>query len=313
MGRIAIAAIFSVLGFVNNGTAMAESFLQFSENKFVNPSAEIQLCGGDAEGSCDGCKRCCNGSIVFGVDILFMKYHQAGGVKTVDAANIVGNGDSAEFDFEFSPRFSLGYELSSGLGYRINYWHFDESAATNNGGIVSIDTSTLDLEIYRRIDIAACTSVEVSGGYRYLDFEQRDSSGISDTAGTTGSDRTGVDWGLNNWGGTLGTELSHQVCNNRRVFAATRFSILMGDTGLSNAGSLADTTGSGIDHETTMIELALGWESTRCLCNGLTLVYGFSGHWWQWSDTAITADSSGNAELADVGFGGFALRMGLEY
>ena len=250
------------------------------------------------------------GSLVFDYDIMFMKYHQSGGVKSTNAGNLVGNADSAEFDFEYSPRVSLGYELCNGLGYRINYWYFDETAPTNNAGFVSIDTFTFDAEIYRRIDLTACTSLELSGGYRYLDFEQRDEGWLG----------AGLDWGFANWGGTISTELSHQVTCNHRLFVRSRLSIVMGDIGLSNAGGLPDVAGTGLDHETTMIELALGWEGTRCMCNGLTLVYGVSGNWSQWSDAAVATNATNGqgtngqgTYMADAGFGGFALRLGLEY
>jgi len=277
----------------SNGSSEDAKILVLQYLKADGIRVETSGGGDDVNGDYGG-----GGSLVFDYDIMFMKYHQSGGVKSTSANNIVGDGNSAEFDFEYSPRVSLGYELCNGLGYRLNYWYYDETAATDNEGFVSIDTYTFDAEIYRRIDLSDDTSLEFSGGYRHVDFEQRDDSGL--------------DWGFTNYGGTISTELSHQVTCNSRIFIRNRLSIVMGDVGLTDEGDTEDSPGSGIDHETTMIELALGWESTRCMCNGLTLVYGFSGHWSQWSDVTVAADSYDGAYLTDAGFGGFAFRLGVE-
>lgn len=87
----------------------------------------------------------------------------------------------------------------------------------------------------------------------------------------------------------------------------------MGNVELLDAGDLDQERGVGLDHQTMMTELVLGWEARRCASKGTALVYGFSGHWWQWSDTAITGDGSGDAGLVDAGFGGFTFRVGMEY
>ena len=304
MRCFAVTTILSVFCFVTTGVVLAETNIPLLENGYANPATGIQLCSCDTVSGCDVVEGCdgavgCGGSFVFDYDIMFMKYHQSGGVKSTSAENIVGNDDSAEFDFEYSPRVSLGYELCNGHGYRLNYWYYDETAATDKEGFVSIDTYTFDAEIYRRLNLSDDTSLEFSGGYRHVDFEQRDDNEL--------------DWGFTNYGGTISTELSHQVTCNSRIFIRNRLSIVMGDVGLTDEGDTEDSPGSGLDHETTMIELALGWESTRCMCNGLTLVYGFSGQWSQWSDVTIAADSYDGLYLTDAGFGGFAFRLGVEH
>ena len=75
----------------------------------------------------------------------------------------------------------------------------------------------------------------------------------------------------------------------RRQALSLRFpgcDIVMGNVELLDAGDLDQERGVGLDHQTMMTALVLGWKARRCASKGTARVNGFSGHWWQWSDTA---------------------------
>lgn len=260
--------------------------------------------GGDCYGGgcapCDlGCGECDLGKLFFDFDATFFKYHQSGGVKSVAAGNLVGGGDGAEFDFNFAPRFTTGYQAPSGMGIRAIYWTFDDSAVTENGlGFVDIEAETFDLEVFKSVSIGCSTTAEVMAGLRVAKFEQRDDSDL--------------DYEVDGTGLTMGLELSHRCGCNQRVYARARGAIVQGDSELDDEGSLDDFNGVGIDNTIGQMEIATGWEGRKCMGCG-TLVYGAGVELQQWFDVAVAADADDEAYLTDAGWGGFTLRLGYEF
>jgi hypothetical protein len=242
-----------------------------------------------------GCWDSCG--LLFRVDLAFLRYHQSGGVRDSRPA---APGTGAEFDFNFAPRYTLGWEFSDGLGVRANYWRFDESEPTFDGtSFVGIEAQTFDLELYRRVCLMPGTSIEVFGGFRWVQFTQTDGQGLN--------------YDFSGMGATVGIEGSQSLCCWGRVYARARWSIIMGDATLASSGALDDAVMVFTDNESTQTELALGWDNCCRVCNCANLVYGFGLEWHQWSDAAIAADQGGEGALYDAGWAGFVFRVGLQF
>lgn len=258
----------------------------------------IELCGYS-----NGCGCCCDSggyAVTFDVDFLFLKYNQSGGVQSSDAGNVVGNNDNAEFDFELSPRFTLGVENCGGLGARVRYWFFDESAPTaDGGGFVAVDAYTIDAEIFKRVQLTRCTTLEGFGGVRWSEFNLNDD--------------TDLDWRVEGVGITTGFEISQHFRRNHRLYAGTRLAVVVGDVTLADSGDLDDSTGVGVSNTSLHVELAAGYEGKSDIGRGVTLVYGAGAELHNWSDAAIKPDASDEAYLTDAGWAGFTFRLGAEY
>lgn len=258
----------------------------------------IQLCGYNS--GCGGYGAAGGWTATFDVDFLFLKYYQSGGVQSSDAGNIIGNNDNAEFDFEFAPRYTLGIEDCSGLGARVRYWAFDESAATADGtGFVAVDAYTFDAEIFKRLQLTRSTTLEGFGGVRWSEFNL--------------DDDTDLDWRVDGVGITTGFEISQLFCCNHRLYAGTRVAVVVGDASLADAGDLDDSTGLAKDTTSLHVELAAGYEGRTSIGRIMTLVYGAGAELHNWSDAAIKGDASDEAYLSDAGWAGFTFRLGAEY
>ncbi|TWT42573.1 hypothetical protein [Botrimarina hoheduenensis] len=289
---LAIAALAACM--ISGGAHGAELDAQLASASDMDSA--IELCG--YSNAC-----CCNTgmpTVVFDVDFMFLKYNQSGGVQSSDAGEMIGNKGNAEFDFEFSPRFTLGVENCDGLGARVRYWYFDESApTTGSGGFVAVDAYTFDAEIYKRVQIARSTFIEGFGGIRWSEFNLYDD--------------TDLEWTVDGVGITTGLELSQYIRCNHRLYARSRLSVVAGDVFLADEGDLDDSTGMGFDNTSLQVELAAGYEGRTRIGRGVTLVYGAGAELQNWSDAAIKGDASDEAYLTDAGWSGFTFRLGAEY
>ncbi|MCA9267256.1 MAG: hypothetical protein KDA41_02235 [Planctomycetales bacterium] len=240
------------------------------------------------------CDSCCRGSFVFDFEATFVRYLQEGGV--VDAG-----AQSGEFDFNFAPRFELGFVPCDGPGVRVRYWSFDNSTRSTDGDRIGIDASVFDAELFQTLDVSCATSLEVSGGLRWVDFD----GVLGDATIPARSDFDGI-------GLTLGLNAKRQAyCGD--LYAKGRTSIV--------AGNLATDWFAnhrvGKSHPLTQIELGVGYETSRCLSNGAVLRLRAGFEYQQWL-SAIAVDPAnggfGNDDLvADAGFAGFVIGGGLDY
>ncbi len=225
----------------------------------------------------DWCSDCCgggSGSISATAEILFLRLHVAGGV---------GSTSSDEFDFDATPRLTLGYTSCDGLGVRARYWDYDED---NFGGIeeTAIDTYTLDFEVFQAIDVGCHTRVEFSGGIRHLDYFMDSDLNNENPISFDGN------------GLVVGLRVERDVCCTT-LYGQTRFSVIMGDI-------FVDDT-LGIDHKLDQVEIEFG--AARSLCLGSYHVTVNAGvqysNWTQLADNDLTFGSYTN----DVGWAGFIL------
>ncbi len=274
MKKWPLAAITLTVAFLLNGSLHAEEFLS----------------GGSITDDFDCCCDPCGGGWVADAELMFLRYHRAGGLGATTAN---------EFDFAASPRLTLGYEGPSGFGARVRYWEYDQVNKAQN---VSVDTFNLDFEVFQEIQLNSNTSVEMSAGIRKNDFEEID-SGVFPLLGIV------IPTSFSGWGGLLGVEVNRES-RLGTLYAHGRYAVLMGDidTATTAWGGLiptpTTTAFSGIDHTGHQMEIGLGIERSFELL-GATATATAGVEWSNWSNYSY--------EFRSVGFGGLVLGLGVNY
>jgi hypothetical protein len=272
--------------------------------------------GQKTDGKYDACCDC--GSWFAETEVTFFKYHRADGVRVGDTYLPFEGAEDVEFDFEASPRITLGYTQGC-RGLRVRWWEYDQTAPAavpNDDGPqqLTIDTYTIDLEFFQSAEIACGWDIELSAGVRYNDFEE--------------VLRDGPEFRINSFSGfglTMGLESRHGIGRWGDVFVRGRGAILMDDKYVKNFRTPGDKTLK--DTVQGAVELAVGYEYTRCL-DWATLTLGVSYELQQWVNyssafdkMSVNADwtSQGvNAEdyfdgQSDVGFTGLVLSAALSF
>ncbi len=109
----------------------------YLEQKVANLECNLANCEETPEG-CDGCCRsCCScPGIIGGYDVVWFKPSFSDAMSnaddywaTADAKDIIY---PLSGDYEFAPRFWLGYRGCSGLGMCVTYWQFDQQIASGH-------------------------------------------------------------------------------------------------------------------------------------------------------------------------------------
>src|SRR5205085_11483622 len=97
-------------------------------------------CGTEVGCGCESCgcgDSCCHSTGIWAsAELMWFKYHRADGARvsneTTNAAAVPGD-DDVTFDFEATPRFTVGYVRDDGLGVRARYWDFRHTQANGVG------------------------------------------------------------------------------------------------------------------------------------------------------------------------------------
>jgi len=254
------------------------------------------------DAACCDTGGCCSGwacgGLTFDAELTFLRFGQEGGVTD-------STGSPAEYDFELAPRFELGYELDSGLGVRTRYWYYDHDAVSAAGNPIGVDTNQFDIEVYQRFCVTCNTDIEISGGARWLDFQQS----ATDLA-APGAIQNDTD----PFGGIVALQLTRRISFGA-LYTRARWGILQGDATIVNITPIGTTSYSAQDNMVQQLELAAGWEAGRCTDWGLVSVR-LGAEWQQWANVAA-ADTVfggiGNDDvLEDAGFAVFLVGLGVE-
>lgn len=274
--------------------------------------ADCYDCGGC--GACDSCcdtgcyEDCCNsGGIVFEVEATFFRYHRADGVRV--GGDQPGD-DDVEFDFELSPRITVGYAGSDGLGVRLRWWDYDHTGEglDNDDETIDVDTYTVDVELFDTVQLNCNWTAEISAGVRFNDFEE------------VMVDVSEEDLRINafeGFGGVVGLELKRYIGGNSSLYAGVRGAILMDDKTVFNADDgVVEQDRLLLDSTQGMLELALGYEYASSMGNGATVFARAQGEWQNWFNYTSHFDQNGDIEDAfdgsdDAGFGGVAFSIGV--
>ena len=176
-------------------------------------------------------------------DFLLLRPHLSDGFDSPD-----------EFGLETSYRFRLAYETKEGVGLRSEFWQFrhSQSAGPDNREARSVETYNLDFGLYKKLGLGRGSKVEISGGFRYNDFNDNNFSDFEDRYRFGGA---GGFFGLHAWQ-ELGCEF--------RGYARVKWAMLYD----GNTRNDYDDEEVRFDYNTTRTqqELALGVE--RCASIG---------------------------------------------
>ena len=218
---------------------------------------------GDGGGCCDDCSRA---GVVGGAEVLWLKAYDS-------------NGDFNEFNFDEAFRFWIGYQSDDGLGIRLRYFEYEQTAV--NGEFIDIEYT--DIEVFDSVQLGCNWDLYIGGGFRYLGYEDNDlnlGAGLNDSL-----------WGV---GPVLSAELYRHIGDRAALYAIGRQSIIVGN-GLDDGLATRDMTGS-------VTEIQLGGQVHRDWNGGL--LFGRIG--WE---TQGYYDIHDNEEL--VTLMGLALSVGI--
>jgi hypothetical protein len=259
-------------------------------------------CGGQPDGCCECCSHS-SGVWAMG-ELMFFRYHRADGVRVG-----VDDGEGAEFDFEKTPRITVGWVREDGLGVRARYWEFDHNAAALGpdevGSRLDVDTYTFDFELFDTFCLNRNWDLELSAGIRYCDFLEVMVDGDAAEVRLNA---------FNGFGGVASAELRRCIGTSGHIWVRARMAILMDDKDIFN------DNGGGqqvrlLDATVGMTELAFGYDLVMPLSRSVYAFAGVQAEWQNWynfssgfEDTANTEDFAGPA---DVGFGGYGFRAGI--
>ncbi len=273
--------IFACLAAIFTVTA---AFASAQDDMHVDPmqaaiSDDTSVAADYGKGCCDYC--CDQSSFLFQAEATFFKFLDQNGVE-----DYLGN--DAEFDYEASPRLTLGYVGCDGLGVRLRYWEYDQNAISVAGQPISVDTYYIDLEGFQAIELGSCTSVEFSGGIRYNEF-------YMDRSGTRRD-------GFSGFGGMLGIEARRDFGCNLSAYGRFRQVLLTDDFFASG------TSGDENDAIRANQEIALGVAYTNC---NWSINAGYEWHMWQNYTRGVLLNV--DEETDDVGFSGFVVGASYSY
>ena len=256
-------------------------------------------------GGCDACGGslcCCDQSAMyFQYENTFFRYHRADGVRV----GVAEPDEQVEFDFEYAPRITLGFVGPRGLGLRFRYWDYDHLQWAREGvsnTFLDVNTYNFDTEFFEEIELNCCTSLELSAGIRYNDFDEHLVDGGVVNMNTS----------FSGWGGMLGAQVNRSL-GRGALFARGRTAILMSDARvLDGVGDLVHL----LDSTQGMTEIALGYEVSACLGRA-TVTTSIAGEWQNWNNFSSNFSAGINetnaAGRSDVGFGGIVISTAVEF
>jgi hypothetical protein len=253
-------------------------------------------------GCCDACDPCCSpyAGWTFAAEAVFLKAYTSRGIEGAD-------GTQLRYDLNFTPRFWAGYTTADGLGFRLRYWEFDESAigpsaVAGRNDSHSIDTYVLDFEVTDWVYVDNKWDVLVSGGLRYVDFEQ---SRLSQTL--AGGQALGRQFGSSSLGATLGGEVHRRLFGDVSLFATGRASVLFGDDNEIQSFNGVTVNNPENDNLRYIWESQLGAEWSRDY-NQATVFLRAAAEVQYWNNFIGEPGFDGSEAL---GFAGFALTAGV--
>jgi hypothetical protein len=232
---------------------------------------------------------------VVAYESTFLIYHRSSGVLGFPSARV------RDSQYEFAPRVWVGYTGPTGIGVRARYWDLNEQlpeiVIDSTTTSLTLDDSVFDLEVTNWIELGRYWSVLVSGGWRFVDFEE-----------TRRATRTAFQpfdtitvWRSLNVGGTLGGELYAHVSPNASLFATGKAAVVFG-------GHFGTPREVEFDNVRTMWESQLGVECKAQYEFGEVFVR-LAAEVQYWDHFS----GSREHEKAAIGFSGFTTTFGIIY
>ncbi len=296
-----------------------------NDYSWVQPACEPGVsCRGDLD--CQPWRFPAAGGFFHDAELLFFRYHRADGNRSGNYGLIpVVDTDDVDADYQAAFRGTLGYRLDSGLGFRTRYFYYDTDAPSvfpdTVGGSLAVETYTIDMELFDRLDLGPKWALEFSGGVRYNEFTETMENFLP-AAPLRFNEFRG-------FGGILGAEAQRSFGNYGGLFVRGRGSILYGDKEVINgAGDPSGNPNEALilqDSVVGVTELAAGFQYTRPIFGGRVLANLRTGYEWQlWHNyssafSRITSvpnylqDPVSFGAPSDVALHGFTLGLGFSY
>ncbi len=265
-------------------------------------------CTAATTGTCGCLEPCyhCPGVWAMG-ELLILKYHRADGARVGTA----GKHENAPSDFDLAPRLSLGWVGCDGLGVRVRWFDFEDSAQAEKekNSHLTVDTYTIDVEVFDTFCLNRNWDLEIAAGIRYNEFEE---TMIDD-------DETRFNH-FNGFGIVASAELRRLVGCNGAIFVRTRGAILADDKDVFNneQGNVwADQCVTLKDVIVGQIELAFGYDYIVPQCDGSYYFARVQAEWQNWynySSSFVDTNDNANERFggpSDVGFAGFGFALGV--
>lgn len=283
MRKLATLAVLASVMFLTSQLHAQLSYI----SALASGASDCEASDCDAADDCtaSSCCSCDQSGVFFDAEITFFRFHSSAGIHP-----------SNEFDFETSPRITLGYRNPDGLGTRVRYWEYDHQNHSDTSPY-DVDTYNVDVEVFEEISLSSCTSIELSAGFRYNEFDQfsdDDAPSVGPGLGT---------YAFDGFGAIVGIETRRSLSSNGAIYARLRQAVLMDDYDLNKDSEVSD----GTLHDTVvgMTEIALGYE-TSLASSGCYSVNGRVGvEWQQWHNYL--------AGVWDTGFAGFTAGVSVDY
>jgi hypothetical protein len=247
---IAALALIAPLGMVQAQDVQLASHAEMNNLYARLAELESRIAAGnvgcaDAVGGCgSGCGDCCDDCCgcpgwVGGVEIVWLKAFSSGN-------------DFGDFNYEDGFRGWFGYQGAGGLGARLRYFDYQQTAA--NGDFVDIEA--FDAEVYDTFQVGCNWDLLLGGGIRYLETE------VLGNAADLHA--------IHGVGPVVTAELYRHISDRAALYVIGRQSIVAGDGIFNNALTTDLTTaatefqlGGQLHRETNggLVFARLGWES----------------------------------------------------
>jgi hypothetical protein len=334
---------------------MGSEYVPYAEP--IEPLHSDLVSGGDCQecgpaGPCDQCAGPCSprrrsiwdaGFALMFVQPRFSD-NLALSVSENEASSAAVTDTSFDYELEFAPRVWLEWAPESSVGWRVQWWQFDQDAdqvlvdAPGNGlGRVAppefrdIDISVsapgetlradnhlrmyaIDFEATRRVNFD-CWSLFAAGGLRHASFDY-DYRAVATNANGVQSGTIEQNRSVDGIGPTFLVEARRPVSPRLTVFSNARASLLFGDgettlaagEDLDVASSFTTTRSSENDDLLPILEgqLGLSWCTAITPCHEFTCSAALEGQWWGGVGTA-------SSDTGDLGLLGFVVGLGLQY
>jgi len=300
-GKICACVLAVTLGFITNESTTAQTPAQGGQvDALADQVAELRARVDQLSSGGSGSGACYRAGWYSGVEAVYVKPYFEEGVAA-----------SPSYDFEVSPRVWLGYQTSSGLGWRVRYWQFDHDAnpvVDPLDGLErhSLQAQVLDLDVTQFLSFGGF-EMTASGGVRYARFK---ADSFDATNGTMNTDFEGI-------GPTLALDMRRPLGNRLSLIANGRTSVLFGDTRLQRADDpvFGAFTVTKDDDLVCSLETQVGFEYVL-FGNGrrLALRALMEGQLWgmAFEQPDELGPATGDAGHDDMG-GFFGFTLGLQY
>jgi len=208
-----------------------------------------------------------------------------------------------------------GYQNRDGLGWRVNWWQWDQYSSGTSQEIFFGDITKTDLRLtFQKLDLLATQMVSFrrwdlvfSGGVTYVG--NNNNINLTDLVGP--GESFGVNSHFDGWGLTTGLLAIRDIPGmpGLKLVSSVQWSGVYGNTVFAGIG---DAAGEQVALEGTManiLELKIGPQYERCIGRGTTFFAGggFEAQYWSGLSGLNFIDGVGG----DIGLVGFTVNTGI--